>query len=252
MEKKTQSPRRVNFDDPNLAQIDLNDKQKPSEDSICWQLWLNAQNIAQEAWNSDFIQGIAHGTLDPAKYGQYTVQDCAYCFNGTADYKAMEQRANEMKLPEMAAFAKARWASYESYYESEAKSWHVKSPEALQVSQAAAQYIQSEHYAATKLHPVYGLIAMIPCDLLWPWLAEKMDPQIKQSGLYSFWVTENLGFGGAYRLCNFIDDWFAHNQEVYNKELAEYVFNSSMYGEANFFRSGCGQPLLPVPTPPNS
>jgi len=46
---------------------------------------------------------------------------------------------------------------------------------------------------------------------------------------------------------NFIDSWFAANPDVYNEETANYIFRTSMLGELNFFRSGCGQPLIPAP-----
>ncbi len=242
-------PRKTNFEHPDLIEISLNDKKPSFKNSISWKLWLNCQDLAIDALNTDFIQGIKKGKLNPNDYGQYTVQDCAYTYHGQKDYQNLENRAAKMELPELAAFAKARWISYKKYYEEETNNWHIKDPSALKLNEAASWYINSEKKAFSDMyHPIYGIIAMIPCDQLWPWLALELEPSKKESGVYSFWIENNLGFGGAYRLDNFVDSWFKNNPGVYNEDIANYIYRCSMIGELNFFKSGCGQPLTPVPT----
>ncbi len=45
-------------------------------------LFSESMDLANEALDTQFIQGIKAGTLDPTVYGGYTVQDAAYVYNG--------------------------------------------------------------------------------------------------------------------------------------------------------------------------
>ncbi|MEM8637547.1 MAG: TenA family transcriptional regulator [Cyanobacteria bacterium P01_G01_bin.54] len=244
------SPRRFDLTHPALQKDALNNETKPPEDSISWRLWLAGQAIAQDALNTDYVQGIRQGNLDPNDYGQYTIQDCTYCAHAQDDYLTIEQRARNDSALDLASFAKARYDSYVKYTNEQLTAWHIKSPSALAPSPAAQTYIDFEHQIATTYPPIYGVLAMIPCDQLWPWLAEQLNDQIKSSGIYSFWIKENIGFTGAYRLDNFIDAWFAQYPEIYNWERALYVYQSCLTCELNFFKSACGQALSPMPTAP--
>ena len=114
-------------------------------------------------------------------------------------------------------------------------------------SQAAKTYIDFEHRVAQELPPIYGVVAMIPCDELWSWLATELQPHSKSHNLYGFWIEENNDWHGAYRLDNFIDDWFAEHPAVYDWDTALYVMRSCMTCEVNFFRSACDQSLLAMP-----
>jgi len=241
------SPRRIDFDHHALKPIPLNDKAPPPEDSIAWRLWLACQDIAQEALTSDYIQGIKNGDLNPNNYGQYTVQDAVYSHHGQDDYQTLEGRASAEGHPELAAFAKARYESYVSYNAETFKAWHVKDADALALSEAAQHYVDFEHRIANEWEPIYGIIAMIPCDQLWAYLATELKNDAGSGNLYSFWINENADWGGAYRLDNFIDDWLAEHPDVYDWDSALFVFRSCMTCEANFFRSACGQKLLPMP-----
>ena len=210
--KQSLHPRRIDHHHKHLSKILLNDKQPPPDHSISRKLWSNCLDLVNLALESDFIQGIKHGTLNPNQYGQYTVQDVAYCYHGTKDYQKLEQRAIESNQVDLAKFAKARLESYQAYYESEADHWHIEDPNTLKLSEAASWYIQAEENAVSeKYPPIYGIIAMIPCNQLWPWLANELKPSIKDSGVYSFWIDENSSFDSSYRLDNFINSWFAAN-----------------------------------------
>jgi len=245
-QKTMRSPRRINFSHEALKNLTWNDKPPPS-DSISWKLWQACQDIAQAALNTDYIQGIANGNLNPNNYGQYTIQDSVYCYNAQNDYLTIEKRANSENFPELAAFAKARYESYVSYTKETFSNWHIKEPSALSPSQAAQTYIDFEHLAATDYSPIYGVVAMIPCDQLWPWLATQLKSKVSATNLYSFWITENEDWSGAYRLDNFIDAWFAKHPNIYSWNDALYIYQSCMTCELNFFKSACGQALSSMP-----
>ena len=241
------SPRRLDASHPLIAPLSVS-TDKPPEDSISWQLWLACQDIAQAALATDYVQGIKSGTLDPNRYGQYTVQDAAYCYGAAADYQTVETRARAAGFADLAAFAQARYVGYQSYNTSFLDTWHIARGDAVVPSEAVKAYIGFEHHVTNELPPIYGIIAMIPCDELWPWLATELTPFATPSNLYAFWITQNADWHGAYRLGNFVDAFFAAHPESYDHDTALHVMRSCMTCEVNFFRSACGQPLLPMPS----
>lgn len=250
-QSNSRSPRRMHFEHPALAKKSIS-TDKPPEDSISWRLWTQSNDLAEQALASDYVQGIKNGTLHPDAYGGYTVQDAAYCFNARADYETVERRATADGDAELADFAKARADSYASYNESFCKQWHLKGGDAVIPAAAAQTYIDFEHHVAHGLSPIYGVVAMIPCDELWSWLATELKPFAGDGNLYGFWIEDNDDWHGAYRLDNFIDDWFAAHPDVYDWDTALYVMRSCMTCEVNFFRSAGGQDLLPMPSKPSA
>lgn len=247
--RSNRSPRRVNFQHPALSQQPFSTKQPP-QDSISWKLWLDCHDLAGQALESNYIQGIKNGDLHPDSYGQYTVQDAAYCYSAQNDYQKIQDRAKTDGFTELEAFAKARLEGYQKYNEQFLKTWHLSKGSAIVPSQAVSTYIDFERQVANSLSPIYGIIAMIPCDELWPWLATQLKPYATPTNLYSFWIKENDDWDGAYRLDNFVDSWFTAHPEVYSYKKALYVMRSCMTCEVNFFRSACAQKLLPMPPEP--
>ncbi len=245
--KSMRSPRRVDFSHQAFDAIPLNDKTPSPGDSISWKLWLACQDVAQEALATDYIQGIENGNLDPNSYGQYTIQDAVYCSRAQDDYQTIENRALSDGHPQLAAFAKARYDSYAKYNTETFADWHIADANAVSPGHAAQAYIDFEHLIANEKHPIYGLICMMPCEQLWPWLATELKGDSGSGNLYGFWITENADWGGAYRLDNFVDDWFAEYRQVYDWDSALFVFRSAMVCELNSFRSACGQALSPMP-----
>ncbi|MCG8454917.1 MAG: hypothetical protein MI919_01450, partial [Holophagales bacterium] len=184
---------------------------------------------------------------DPNVYGQYTLQDAVYCHYGQDDYRVLEQRAAADGEAAMAAFAKARYESYAKYNAETFEAWHIRNADAVALSEPEQVYIDFEHQVATSQAPIFGLIAMIPCDQLWAWLATELQGQAGPANLYSFWIHENADWGGAYRLDNFVDAWVAAHSGACDPATALFVYRSCMTCEVNLFRYACGQKLLPMP-----
>jgi len=245
------SPRRIDFDHPALSDTPLNDQAPPPDDSISWKLWLASHDVAHKALSSDYIQGVKKGTLAPTTYGRYSIQDAVYCYHAQADYQALESRATADGDLSLAAFAKARYDGYVQYTAETFEDWHIADAKAISPGSAARTYIELEHHIASQWSPIYGVIAMIPCEQLWAWLGSSLKSHATPGNLYSSWITENDDWSGGYRLDNFVDDWLAEHPEAYDWESALFVFQSCMTCEANFFRSACGQEVLPMPTKKN-
>lgn len=232
--RKSTPPERIDASHPALP-ADLVNKNPPPTDSFSWKLWLGSQDIAQEALKTDYIQGIANGTLDPNDYGS----DAAYCYYAEGDYKRAE------------AFAKVRHTSYASYRKEAFDSWGLKRATALVPGPAVQGYIDTERAVATTAPPIYLMVAMIPCDQLWPWLAAELSSKASSTNLYSFWITGNASWHGAYVLDNFVDRWNGEHPGVLDAENALAVYRACMTGEVNCFRAATGQPLLPMPLLPS-
>ena len=200
-------------------------------------LWEGSQDLAQAAFESEYIQGIKKGSLDPNLYGQYSVQDVAYCHYGLDDWRCAAARAIH---PEMKHFAQARIKSWTTYAQETYKAWHIADPKAIRLSAAAQAYADFESEVARTYEPVYAAVVMTPCDRLWSWLAHELASAKMETNLYNFWIEENTDDSGALHLERFINA----NANSLDESKALAVFRRAMLGEVNFFRSACGQSPL--------
>jgi thiaminase/transcriptional activator TenA len=211
----------------------------PPSGSLSAKLWDSSTSLAQDALNTLYIQGIAHGTLDPNNYGQYSVQDAVYCSNAIESYNTAIGKAADGTIR---AFLTARRDGYIKYKDNIFSQWHIGQPSAINPSPAPAakQYMAFESMVALRLPPLYLVIAMIPCERLWSWLANQVKPGPSSGNLYNFWINGNLNDSGAQKLETFI------NQHVNNidAKLALGVYQGCMTGEGDFFRSAGGQSPL--------
>lgn len=210
-------------------------------DSLAAHLWNASQDLAQAALESDYIQGIKQGTLNPNNFGQYSVQDVAYCHNGLEDWKAVATRAQQ---PDIKAFAEARVKSWAKYAQETYGAWHISDPAAVQLSVAAQTYSAFESEVAHHYDPLYTVVVMIPCDRLWYWLANQIKSGSSATNVYDFWINGNSASdNGAHQMENVVDTHAAQLDE----DTALHVYRTAMLGEVNFFRSTCRQPLLEMP-----
>lgn len=244
------APRRLHHEHPALETLRLSSG-PPPEDSFAWQLWMKSQDLAHEALRTDYIGGIAGGTLEPDIYGRYTVQDAVYCHHAEQDYRLAEKRARAVGEEEVAAFAQAHHESYQAYWKQTFSSWSIVKPGALMPSPAMERYVEVERKVAAGADPIYTVVAMLPCDALWAWLAEQLAASVSPTNLYSSWIVGNTGFTGAYHLNNFVNQWLAAHPGGADPETALAIFRACMTCEVNAFRAACGETLLPMPDLPS-
>lgn len=244
------APRRLNTSHAALKHRVCNES-PTLPDSFSWRLWLDSQDLAQLALESDYIQGIGNGALNPNDYGVYTVHDAAYCYYAEEDYREAEARARQEGELEIAALAQVAYESYVQYRQESFASWGLQNATALDPGDAMRAYIDVEHAIATKAPPIYLVIAMIPCNQLWAWLATSLATKVGSSNVYSFWITGNESWSGAYCLDNFVNRWDRDHPGLLDPSAALAVYRACMTCEVNGFRSATGQPLLPVPLLPD-
>ncbi len=197
-------------------------REKPPGDALFWQLWEAAESIAQKALRTDFIQGIQTGTLHPVTYGSFNVSDAYYCFRGAADY---QQAANRATHPVLKLFLKKKYQSYQQYNATFPDTWHLKNADGIAPSEACLQYAAFESAVAREEAAIYTVVAMLPCEYLWAWLAAQLAPP-QNGNLYADWITGNNDPGGAYAMGNFLEAYcqqfpvdVTKAQEIYRQAM---------------------------------
>lgn len=221
----------------NSMQTKPNPITNTSGSSLYDQMWSATTLYQKAALHSDFVQGIAHCTLNPDQYGQFTVLDAAYCSYSVADYDIVIPKARD---PEVRAFCKARQKDYEDYNAEVFSGWHIKSPSAIQLTSIAQHYANFERYIAEELDPLYFIVAMTPCISLWTYIGISLNPYATPQNLYSGWIKANQVVEAPQSMADFIN---AHANEM-DHQLAIEIFSKCMQFECNMFLSSCNQPPI--------
>ncbi|XP_068689608.1 uncharacterized protein [Montipora capricornis] len=194
--------------------------------------------IREAAKESKFIQGMAAGTLAPDDYGGYMVQDAAYCFNAVEAFNIAANSMQEKGSPEFALLYRVQSESYKKYNQEFVKSWRIKGPESLVMGPAAATYVGYESALARK-DPKFLAIAMLPCALLWPWIAGELIDSVPKENPYFDWFDDNKPDDQKSRLEKFVDNFFS----PVDSQKALLIFHEGLINELNFFRDACDETL---------
>ena len=190
---------------------------------------------------SKFIQGMASGTLDPDKYGGFMVQDAAYCFNAV---EAFDYASNQMRLqkkPEFSLLYRVQSEMFKKYNQDFVNTWRIKSTESVVMGPAADMYV-SYVSALSRQDPKYLAIALLPCTLLWPWIAGELIHSIDEKNPYYSWFDKNKldpNQASPLDLDKFVDYFFVPEE----KEKCLAIFHEGMVNELNFFRDACDETL---------
>lgn len=203
----------------------------PPVASLFWNLWSESSDIASKALQTPFIQGIASGTLDPVTYGRYHVSDAYYCFHAADDYLLAAARATD---PVLKAYLAAKHASYTAYNNTFPATWHITDAAGIEPGQACRAYSRFERDVVSKEMPVYVLVAMLPCEHLWPWIALRIGPP-KKGNLYRRWIEQNSDMGGAFAIGNVLDEFEERRPGVLCRDKAMRIYRRAMaYEWMNF------------------
>lgn len=213
------------------------DTTSPPPDSLFWKMWhAGGQHIAKKALDTDFIQGIQSGRLNPIRYGAFNISDIYYCFSGAADYGDAAARTAE---PILKDYLQHKQHSYHQYNESACATWRLTGPQSISPTPTARHYSAFERSIAKGTakqgdvtDPIFTLIVMLPCEYLWAWLAAQLAPPTPNN-LYANWITENNDPSGAYAMGNFLQQYISNNP--IDEKLAMDVYLAAMeYEYRNF------------------
>ena len=189
---------------------------------------------------TEFIQGMVSGTLNPKCYGGYMhmVQDAAYCFDAVV---ALDTAAKEMQnraRPDFSLLYRIQSKLLKEYNQDFVKTLHLKSNNSVVMGPAADMYTGYEA-TVSRQRSKFLTIAMLPCMMLWPWIAKELISKVdKKNNPSYFWFDENNI--EDHDLEKFVDSHFSPEE----KEEALDVFRDGIINELNFFRDACNESLF--------
>jgi thiaminase/transcriptional activator TenA len=229
------NPRRIDLSDEMVAKHHLS-KAPPPPGSLFWTMWNACEPIARAALETAFIQGINGGTLDPVRYGGFNVSDAFYCFNGAADYSAAAGRTAD---PTLRAFLLAKYDGYRTYNETFPSIWRVRDPSSIVPFDVCREYSGFEKSVVSGDDPIYALVVMLPCEYLWAWLAEQLEPA-RPGNLYAPWITGNKDPGSPFAMGNFLASYQARHPGAVDEEKAIQIYSRAMTFEQRNFAAAMG------------
>lgn len=203
----------------------------PSENSLFWKMWNACISIAEATLQTDFIQGIKQGDLDPIKYGGFHITDAYYCYNGEQDYLIAEDKAID---PTLKALLLKKHQNYHEFNQSFPTIWHIKDPYGIVPNDVCKYYSEFKSIVAYDEEPIYTLIVTLSCEYLWAWLGAQLSPPAK-GNLYASWIHANNDPDAAYAIGNFIDEYQKHHSINENKAIK--LFTQAMNFELQNFEA---------------
>ena len=197
-----------------------------------------SRKIRDYALKTKFITGMFKGSLSPTQFGRYMIQDIVYLANAAKMYS---DAAQKMKNTDETEFYNQQASKYENFYKGFLTIWNLKraDSEVVDVGQAFKTYIGYQQEVVNE-RPIYLPVAMLPCTMLWQWLAghENVD---KQSPYYEDWFKPNMPKSNhTSSTVTFVDK----NKAKFDEKNARPIFLEGMLNELNAFREACNEKTL--------
>ena len=166
------------------------------------------------------------------------VQDAAYVFDSIDAFNTAAGNIQGKPPADFALFYRARSESYASYSSYFFSTWKLQNAKSVIMGSAAATYVAfAKSLAENKAK--YLAIGILPCDMLWPWVAQQIDCKVPKNGVYRKWVTDNLPSHHS-STQKFVNEYFSEK----DRDTCQAIFNEGIINELNFFRSACGEELV--------
>jgi thiaminase/transcriptional activator TenA len=202
---------------------------EPPKDALFWKMWNANIDIAGKVLNTGYFTGIRNGNLNPVAFGSLMVLDAYYCMKGRDDYSAAATHAPDETCRE---FCMGKVESYDDYNQYYHRTWHIREADSVIPENEIKEYADHEAFVAGNLDTPYLLCAMLPCEYLWTWIANQLDPDVPESSLYRFWVDGNAGTPeGAYQMGNLLE---SYRREIDEKQAMD-IYAKSMNCELSVF-----------------
>ena len=154
----------------------------------------------------------------------------------TASYQMRLQ-----KKPEFSLLYRVQSEMFKKYNQDFVNTWRIKSTESVVMGPAADMYV-SYVSALSRQDPKYLAIALLPCTLLWPWIAGELIHTVDEKNPYYSWFDKNKldpNQASPLDLDKFVDYFFVPEE----KEKCLAIFHEGMANELNFFRDACDETL---------
>ncbi|MDB9541555.1 TenA family protein [Anabaenopsis arnoldii] len=201
--------------------------------NVSAQLWEANQDLAQACLNHPFIEGIANGTLEKAKFAHYVGQDAFFLKAFARAYSIAAVRAKEWEdfttFHALADGVLAELKLHKSY----ATNWGVDLS-TTQPGNATRRY--TDFLLATAWSTDIGVIAaaMSPCMRLYSFLGQQLGANGIPDHQYADWIStySNAEFEAlTQQLESLVEKYAAGNTSLYP------TYRYAMFCELDFFEA---------------
>ncbi|CAB4003239.1 Hypothetical predicted protein, partial [Paramuricea clavata] len=141
-----------------------------------------------------FFQKMVANTLAPEEYGRYMIQDAAFLFDYVTAFDIAAENTQNEYPRDFALFYRGRSKSYTSHSSCFYKKWNLKNSESVKMGPAVATYVAFAMNLVRR-KAKYLSIGILPCDMLWPWVATQLNESVSGNNVYRSWVDDNLRYG---------------------------------------------------------
>ena len=198
-----------------------------------------SEKFRKAAKETKFIQGMVEGTLNPVSYGGYMVQDASYCFNAVGAYDYAAEQMQKQGETELSSLYSELSGKFKGYNQDFISNWRLKSSDSVVLGPAAKSHVDFDSDVSRK-DAKFLCIAMLPCTMLWPWIAGELIGKVKPENPYYFWFEDNKRDPGHKSHLEQFVDRFCKPED---KKKSLDIFHQGLVHELNFFRDACGEPL---------
>ncbi|CAB4016354.1 Hypothetical predicted protein [Paramuricea clavata] len=223
----------VNGHNPKMSSVCEKDSETTFSESLFEDPF--SVTVREAVLNTIFFQKMVNNTLTPEEYGGYMVQDAAFIFDYVTAFKMAATNMQDEQPRDFALFYRGRSESYTNYGSYFYQKWNLKNSESVKMGPAVATYVEFAKNLAQR-RAKYLSIGILPCDMLWPWVATQLNETVSQNNVYRSWVDDNLPHGIS-TTQSFVNKFFTKD----DKDNCQPIFNEGIINELNFFRSACGE-----------
>ena len=210
----------------------------PPSNSLFFQLLNQNKDLERPLLQSRFAQGVRRGDIDPRKYGGWVVSDAYYGFRVVKALRIPAANARRQNMLYLASFLDYKIEKLRSLYKGYFGSiWHLTDERSIAPSRSIGNYVRFIEGVSQNQPPIYALIAELPCEVVWPILANKLDREVSRDNPYRFWVDENKRDDGGFRIANAIEEFRTRFPGQIDHELAAKIFRTSYRYEIENFNS---------------
>jgi thiaminase/transcriptional activator TenA len=228
-----------------IAKNDKTNIDPPPQDSFFFKAFNANIGTASAALNTQFIQGIKTGLLDPNAYGALNTLDSYYCYNAATSYDIATMNTDPEKDCDLYQILVSLTASYKGYNEAFLDVWHILNQDCIVPTDTIKAYSMHERSVAEYQPSIYMLTAMLPCYYLWYWLSDKIFSGISPANVYSSWIEGNHSADTSYAIGNFIEQ-YRNCGKAFDEDKALEYYSKSMQYEYQVFYSAAPIPSLEV------
>ena len=124
---------------------------------------------------------------------------------------------------------------YQSYNQGVQKQWCIQDPDAIQATSAFVDYVAVEKEVASREHPVYTLVSLLPCYYLWDWFSGVLlDGGMAENNLYRSWLEGLHNPELPQKIGSFLDAW-QQQGNPFDAAWATTLFTKAMHYELGLF-----------------